>query len=65
MPLSIFPSFKKRSHLPESAFYAGLGYAKMGEHGALATRCRLLDMPLIALQQLGRGAVGLPEDRKR
>jgi tetratricopeptide (TPR) repeat protein len=42
---------KKEPHYAEAAFYAGLGYAKMGDHGrALATLVPLSsDMPLIGV----------------
>lgn len=42
---------KKEPHYAEAAFYAGLGYAKMGDHGrALATLVPLAsDMPLIGV----------------
>ncbi len=42
---------KREPHYAEAAFYAGLGYAKMGDHGrALATLVPLAsDMPLIGV----------------
>src|SRR5882724_2080388 len=51
---------KKEPHYPEAAFYAGLGYAKMGDHGrALATLVPLSsEMPLIGVYN-NAGAVAV------
>src|SRR6267142_1018345 len=51
---------KKEPHYAEAAFYAGLGYAKMGDHGrALATLVRLSsEMPLIGVYN-NAGAVAV------
>jgi tetratricopeptide (TPR) repeat protein len=51
---------KKEPHYPEAAFYAGLGYAKMGDHGrALATLVPLSsELPLIGVYN-NAGAVAV------
>ena len=56
---------KKDPHYAEAAFYAGLGYAKMGDHGrALATLVPLSsDMPLIGVYN-NAGAVAVQASRE-
>jgi len=56
---------KKDPHYAEAAFYAGLGYAKMGNHGrALATLVPLSsDMPLIGVYN-NAGAVAVQASRE-
>ena len=56
---------KKDPHYTEAAFYAGLGYAKLGEHGhALASLVPLSsDMPLIGIYN-NAGAVAVQAARE-
>ncbi len=56
---------KKDPHYTEAAFYAGLGYAKLGEHGhALASLVPLsADMPLIGIYN-NAGAVAVQAARE-
>lgn len=56
---------KKDPHYTESAFYAGLGYAKLGDHGhALAALVPLSsDMPLVGIYN-NAGAVAVQASRE-